>query len=127
MQRKQNVTPEDMRKEVDKQIDHVRSHDPATMQFALMCFGHENPDQTTHVCTLAAGPPELLTRAITGLIEEMTKADPAFAIHFLLNMMRTISTRRNLSQLDETGGEKAAAKLKELLAQFQKPENGKPH
>lgn len=84
----ENVTPEEMREELDKYFAHVQQHDPKTLEFALMITGHSEANGSTHVSSMVGGPPPVIARVITELMDELIKHDPTFATFFVLNFLQ---------------------------------------
>ena len=87
-QKTRYTTPEEMREELDKYLAHVQQHDPKTLEFALMVTGHSEANGNTHVSSMVGGPPPVIARVITDLIDELINREPAFAAFFIVNFMQ---------------------------------------
>ena len=112
-----DATPELMRKELDKYFAHVQQHDPKSLEFALMVAGHSEADNSTHMCSMIGGPPQIIARVITELMDELVKRNPAFAVFFLIDFLRRMRDRPGMSVevVDNTGGADIEAQVKDLL------------
>ena len=112
-----DATPELMRKELDKYFAHVQQHDPKSLKFALMVAGHSEADNSTHMCPMIGGPPQIIARVITELMDELVKRNPAFAVFFLIDFLRRMRDRPGMSVevVDNTGGADIEAQVKDLL------------
>ena len=126
-----NITPEQMRKELDEYIAHVQQHDPKKLEFALMVAGHGEVNGNTHVCSMVGGPPQTIARVIVNLMDELVKRDPAFAVFFLDNFLQRVRGHQNISKFDfdNTGGADVEAQVKDLIDKLRggMPPNGSVH
>ena len=112
---------EEMTAELHKHMEHVFSHNPSDLKFAIVLAGHKDKEGEGHICSMAAGSPELIVTGIMSLVEELIKKDKVFAIAFLMAVLqKTKATRESLSEkhLDSTGGASAEAAMKALLSKF---------
>lgn len=127
----ENATPEQMRKELDEHIAHVQQHDPKSLEFALMVTGHGEANGGTHVCSMVGGPPQLIARIITDLMDELIKRNPAFAAFFLISFLQRMRGRQDMSKFDfdSTGGADVEAQVKDLIDKLRggTPPNGSVH
>ena len=134
-----NITPEQMRKELDEYIAHVQQHDPKKLEFALMVAGHGEANGGTHVCSMIGGPPQAIARIITDLMEELIKRDPTFAVFFRINFLqRMLMSLKGANveiadmskfDFDATGGPDVEAQVKDLISKLQggTPPSGSVH
>ena len=122
-----NASPELMREELEKYIQHMLGHDPSRLEFALMVTGHGEANGGTHVCSMIGGPPQTLARIIIELMDDLIKRDPAFATFFLLNIMQRASGAEGVNievmgmsepDLDNAGGPEAKTQVKEILSKI---------
>lgn len=129
-------SPETMRKELEKFLEHLLSHDPEAMRFVMIVAGHAQEQQRegapdTHVCSMVGGPPAILVQMLTELADEIVARNPEFAFYFFLSALQRLrklgSVQTQLAKFDDLGGDEAKAKLDELLAKFMNntpPEGG---
>lgn len=124
----ENTSPQQLREELEKYVQHMLGHDPDKLEFALMVTGHGEADGGTHVCAMVGGPPPTIARIITELMDELIKRDPAFAAFFLLNFLQRVSGRQDMD-FDNTGGADVKAQVSDLLAKLRDgtPPNGSVH
>lgn len=134
----ENASPQQLREELEKYVQHMLGHDPDKLEFALMVTGHGEANGGTHVCSMIGGPPQTLARVITELMDELVKRNPAFAIFFLLNIMQRMRGAKgvnvevvDMSKLDlnNAGGPEAEAQVKEILSKIMggTPPSGSVH
>lgn len=133
-----NITPEQMRKELDEYIAHVQQHDPKKLEFALMVAGHGEANGGMHVCSMIGGPPQTLATVIMELMDELVKRNPVFAIFFLTNVIQRMRSLKGANveivdmskfDFDATGGPDVEAQVKDLISKLQggTPPNGSVH
>lgn len=127
----ENSSPQQLREELEKYVQHMLGHDPDKLEFALMVTGHGEANGGTHVCSMVGGPPQTLARIITGLMDELIKRNPAFAAYFLLSFLKRQRNRQDASKFDfdNTGGPDVEAQVKDLISKLQggTPPNGSIH
>lgn len=127
----ENATPELMREELDKYFAHVQQHDPKSLEFALMVTGHGGANGGTHVCSMVGGPPQIIARIITDLMDELVKRNPAFAVFFLISFLQRMRSHQDMSKFDfdSTGGADVEAQVKDLIDKLRggTPPNGNVH
>lgn len=127
----ESATPELMREEVDKYLAHVQQHDPKSLKFALMVTGHGEASGNTRVCSMVGGPPQIIARIITDLMDELIKRNPAFAAFFLINSLQRMCSHQDMSKFDfdSTGGADVEAQVKDLIDKLRggTPPNGSVH
>ena len=123
----ENASPQQLREELEKYVQHMLGHDPDKLEFALMVTGHGEANGGTHVCSMIGGPPQTIARIITELMDELVKRDPAFATFFLSGLSSL--HQRKSAALDNTGGPDVEAQVKDLLNKLQggTPPNGSIH
>lgn len=130
-----NITPEQMRKELDEYIAHVQQHDPKKLEFAIMIAGHGEANGNTHMCSMIGGPPQTIAHTIVNLMDGLVKRDPTFAAFFLLNFLQRMRGRKGMNvdmskfDFDATGGPDVEAQVKDLISKLQggTPPNGSVH
>ena len=130
-----NASPQQLREKMELYVQHVLSHDPNKLKFALMVTGHDEGNDSTHVCSVIGGPPETLAEVVMGLMDDLVNRDPAFAIFFLLSMLQRIRSSKDpnveveVVDLDATGGSDIEAQVKDLIDKLQNttPPDGSIH
>lgn len=127
----ENASPQQLREELEKYVQHMLGHDPDKLKFALMVTGHGEANGGTHVYSMIGGPPQTLARIITELMDELVKRNPAFAMFFLLNFLQRMRGLKgaNVEIVDNTGGPDVEAQVKDLLDKLRgsMPPNGSVH
>ena len=134
----ENASPQQLREELEKYVQHMLGHDPDKLEFALMVTGHGEANGGTHVCSMIGGPPQTLARIITELMDEMVKRNPAFAAFFLKNVIQRMRGRQGVNvevvdmskfDFDATGGPDVEAQVKDLISKLQggTPPSGSVH
>ena len=127
----QNSSPQQLREEIEKYVQHMLSHDPDKLEFALMVTGHGEANGGTRVRSLVGGPPQTIARIITELMDELVERDPAFAAFFLLSFLQRMRGRQgvNVEAVDNTGGADVEAQVKDLIDKLRggTPPNGSVH
>ena len=131
----ENASPQQLREEFEKHVQHMLGHDPDKLEFALMVTGHGEANGGTHVCSMIGGPPQTLARIITELMDELVKRNPAFAIFFLMNVIQRMRSLKGANveivdiDFDATGGPDVEAQVKDLISKLQggTPPNGSVH
>lgn len=134
----ENASPELMREELEKYVQHMLGHDPKRLEFALMVTGHGEANGGTHVCSMIGGPPQTIARIITELMDELVKRNPVFAIFFLMNMIQRMRSLKGANveivdmskfDFDATGGPDVEAQVKDLISKLQggTPPSGSVH
>lgn len=134
----ENASPQQLREELEKYVQHMLGHDPDKLEFALMVTGHGEANGGTHVCSMVGGPPQTLATVIMELMDELVKRNPAFAMFFLLSFLQRMRGRQGVNveivdmskfDFDNTGGPDIEAQVKDLLDKLQggTPPNGSVH
>ena len=127
----ENASPQQLREELEKYVQHMLGHDPDKLEFALMVTGHGEANGGTHVCSMIGGPPQTLARIITELMDELVKRNPVFAIFFLMNVIQRMRSLKgaNVEIVDATGGPDVEAQVKDLISKLQgsTPPSGSVH
>lgn len=134
----ENASPQQLREELEKYVQHMLGHDPDKLEFALMVTGHGEANGSTHVCSMIGGPPQTLARIITELMDELVKRNPVFAIFFLMNVIQRMRSLKganveivDMSKFDfnATGGPDVEAQVKDLISKLQggTPPSGSVH
>ena len=120
----ENASPELMREELEKYVQHMLGHDPKRLEFALMVTGHGEANGGTHVCSMFGGPPQTLATVIMELMDELVERNPAFAAFFLLSFLQRMRGRQDTNvevadmskfDFDNTGGADVEAQVKNLI------------
>ena len=70
----ENASPQQIREELEKCVQHILGHDPDKLEFALMVTGHGEENGGTHVCSMIGGPPQTIARIIAELMDERERA-----------------------------------------------------
>lgn len=139
---KNGASSEELRAEVERLMEHMRTHNPQDCQFAIAMFGHsdgvedENGQKDLHVCSLIGGAPPMIARAVTELISELVKRDPMFALYLLKSLMEDVSEARQRiveekleekleEKFGQTGDEKTKATVTDILSRINN--NGSIH
>jgi len=133
-----DASPELMREELEKYVQHVLGHDPKSLEFALMVTGHGEANGGTHVCSMIGGPPQTLATVIMELMDELVKRNPAFAAYFLIGVLTRMGKLRGANveivdmskfDFDATGGPDVEAQVKDLISKLQggTPPSGSVH
>ena len=134
----ENASPQQLREELEKYVQHMLGHDPDKLEFALMVTGHGEANGGTHVCSVIGGPPQTIARIITELMDELVKRNPAFAAFFLLSFLQRMRGRQGVNvevvdmskfDFDDTGGPDVEAQVKDLISKLQggTPPSGSVH
>ena len=134
----ENASPQQIREELEKYVQHMLGHDPDKLEFALMVTGHGEANGSTHVCSMIGGPPQTLARIITELMDELVKRNPVFAIFFLMNVIQRMRSLKGANveivdmskfDFDATGGPDVEAQVKDLISKLQggTPPSGSVH
>lgn len=127
----ENSSPQQLREELEKYVQHMLGHDPDKLEFALMVTGHGEANGGTHVCSIIGGPPQTLATVITGLMDKLIERNPAFAAYFLLSFLKRQRNRQDASKFDfdNTGGPDVEAQVKDLIDKLRSgtPPNGSIH
>ena len=134
----ENASPQQLREELEKYVQHMLGHDPDKLEFALMVTGHGEANGSTHVCSMIGGPPQTLARIITELMDELVKRNPVFAIFFLMNVIQRMRSLKGANveivdmskfDFDATGGPDVEAQIKDLISKLQggTPPSGSVH
>ena len=134
----ENASPQQLREELEKYVQHMLGHDPDKLEFALMVTGHGEANGSTHVCSMIGGPPQTLARIITELMDELVKRNPVFAIFFLMNVIQRMRSLKGANveivdmskfDFDATGGPDVEAQVKDLISKLQggTPPSGSVH
>ena len=127
----ENASPQQLREELEKYVQHMLGHDPDKLEFALMVTGHGEANGGTHVCSMIGGPPQTLATVIMELMDELVKRNPVFAIFFLMNVIQRMRGHQNISKFDfdATGGPDVEAQVKDLISKLQggTPPSGSVH
>ena len=124
-----NASPELIREELEKYVQHMLGHDRDKLEFALMVTGHGKANGGTHVCSMVGGPPQTLARVIVDLMDELVERNPAFAMFFLLNFQQRMRNAKLDFDFDNTGGADVEAQVKDLISKLQggTPPSGSVH
>lgn len=118
-----NPSPARLREELNKYMDHVRTHNPDSAQFVIGMTGHTNEDGTgIHVCQIMGGAPVQLAEGVTQLMEMVVDQFPLAALAFLAKAMELSPKAREKLKL-----ELGKSTVDELLAKLNIPSNGKLH
>lgn len=134
----ENASPQQLREELEKYVQHMLGHDPNKLEFALMVTGHGEANGGTHVCSMIGGPPHVIVQIITELMDEMVKRNPVFAIFFLMNVIQRMRSLKGANveivdmskfDFDATGGPDVEAQVKDLISKLQggTPPSGSVH
>ena len=134
----ENASPQQIREELEKYVQHMLGHDPDKLEFALMVTGHGEANGSTHVCSMIGGPPQTLARIIIELMDELVKRNPVFAIFFLMNVIQRMRSLKGANveivdmskfDFDATGGPDVEAQVKDLISKLQggTPPSGSVH
>ena len=126
----ENASPQQLREELEKYVQHMLGHDPDKLEFALMVTGHGEANGGTHVCSMIGGPPQTLARIITELMDELVKRNPVFAIFFLMDVIQRMRSLKGANvEIDATGGPDVEAQVKDLISKLQDgtPPSGSVH
>ena len=127
----ENASPQQLREELEKCVQHMLGHDPDKLEFALMVTGHGKANGGTHVCSMIGGPPQVLAHIITELMDELVERNPAFAAFFLLSFLQRMHGRQGVSVevVNNTGGADVEAQVKDLIDKLRgsMPPNGSVH
>ena len=134
----ENASPQQLREELEKYVQHMLGHDPKSLEFALMVTGHGEANGGTHVCSIIGGPPQTIAHTITELIDELVKRNPVFAIFFLMNVIQRMRSLKDANveivdmskfDFDATGGPDVEAQVKDLISKLQggTPPSGSVH
>lgn len=128
----ENASPQQLREELEKYVQHMLGHDPNKLEFALMVTGHGEANGGTHVSSMVGGPPQTIARIITELMDELVKRNPAFAAFFLLSFLQRMRGRQGVNvevDFDNTGGADVEAQVKDLIDKLRggTPPNGSVH
>ena len=134
----ENASPQQLREELEKYVQHMLGHDPNKLEFALMVTGHGEANGGTHVCSMVGGPPQTIARIITELMDELVKRNPAFAAFFLLSFLQRMRGRQGVNvevvdmsevDFDNTGGADVEAQVEDLIDKLRggTPPNGSVH
>lgn len=128
----ENASPQQLREELEKYVQHMLGHDPNKLEFALMVTGHGEANGGTHVCSMVGGPPQTIARIITELMDELVKRNPAFAAFFLLSFLQRMRGRQGVNvevDFDATGGPDTEAQVEDLIDKLRggTPPNGSVH
>lgn len=127
----ENPSPQQLREELEKYVQHMLGHDPDKLEFALMVTGHGEANGGTHVCSMIGGPPQTIARIISELMDELVKRNPVFAIFFLMNAIQRMRGHQDMSKFDfdNTGGANVEAQVKDLIDKLRgsTPPNGSVH
>lgn len=134
----ENASPQQLREELEKYVQHMLGHDPDKLEFALMVTGHGEVNGGTHVCSMIGGPPQTLATVIMGLMDELVKRNPAFAMFFLISFLQRMCGRQGMNvevvdmskfDFDNTGGADVEAQVKDLIDKLRggTPPNGSVH
>lgn len=134
----ENASPQQLREELEKYVQHMLGHDPDKLEFALMVTGHGEANGGTHVCSMVGGPPQTLARIIVELMDELVKRKPVFAIFFLMNVIQRMRSLKGANveivdmpkfDFDATGGPDVEAQVKDLISKLQggTPPSGSVH
>lgn len=134
----ENASPQQLREELEKYVQHMLGHDPDKLEFALMVTGHGEANGGTHVCSMIGGPPQTIAHIITELMDELVKRNPAFAAFFLISFLQRMRGRQGMNvevvdmskfDFDNTGGADVEAQVKDLIDKLRggTPPNGSVH
>lgn len=134
----ENASPQQLREELEKYVQHMLGHDPDKLEFALMVTGHGEANGGTHVCSMIGGPPQTLATVIMELMDELVKRNPVFAIFFLMNVIQRMRSLKGANMeivdmskfdFDATGGPDVEAQVKDLIDKLRggTPPNGSVH
>lgn len=134
----ENASPQQLREELEKYVQHMLGHDPDKLEFALMVTGHGEANGGTHVCSMIGGPPQTIAAVIMELMDELVKRNPVFAIFFLMNMIQRMRSLKGANveivdiskfDFDATGGPDVEAQVKDLISKLQggTPPSGSVH
>ena len=126
----ENASPQQLREELEKYVQHMLGHDPDKLEFALMVTGHGEANGRTHVCSMIGGPPQTLARIIIELMDELVKRNPVFAIFFLMNVIQHMRSLKGANvEIDATGDPDVEAQVKDLISKLQggTPPSGSVH
>lgn len=134
----ENASPQQLREELEKYVQHMLGHDPDKLEFALMVTGHGEANGGTHVCSMIGGPPQTIATVIMELMDELVKRNPVFAIFFLMNMIQRMRSLKGANveivdmskfDFDATGGPDVEAQVKDLISKLQggTPPSGSVH
>lgn len=134
----ENASPQQLREELEKYVQHMLGHDPDKLEFALMVTGHGEANGGTHVCSMIGGPPQTIARIITELMDELVKHNPVFAIFFLMDAIQRMRSLKGANveivdtskfDFDNTGGPDVEAQVKDLISKLRggTPPNGSVH
>lgn len=130
----ENASPQQLREALEEYVQHMLSHDPDKLEFALMVTGHDNTNGGTHVCSMIGGPPQITAYVITELMNELIKRSPDFAMFFLMNMLQRMGANMEIVEmskvdLNDTSGPDVKAQVKDLISRLQSgtPPSGSTH
>lgn len=134
----ENASPQQLREELEKYVQHMLGHDPDKLEFALMVTGHGEANGGTHVCSMIGGQPQTLATVIMELMDELMKRNPVFAIFFLKNVIQRMRSLKGANveivntskfDFDATGGPDVEAQVKDLISKLQggTPPSGSVH
>lgn len=134
----ENASPQQLREELEKYVQHMLGHDPDKLEFALMVTGHGEANGGTHVCSMLGGPPQTLAIVIMELMDELVKRNPDFAIFFLMNVIQRMRSLKGTNveivdmskfDFDATGGPDVEAQVRDLISKLQggTPPSGSDH
>jgi len=111
-----NPSPQQLREALEEYVQHTLSHDPDTLEFALMVTGHGRANGSTHVCSMISGPPQTIAYALTKLMSELINRDPEFATFFLLSFLQHMNVEIDF---DVTSGSDVETQVKNLISKLQ--------
>jgi len=122
----ENVSPQQLREALEEYVQHMLSHDPDDLEFALIITGHGEANGNTRVCSMFSGTPQAIAYTLTKLMSELIDLDPEFAASFLLNFLQHMNAEIDF---DATGGPDVEAQVKDLIAKLQGgiPPSGSVH
>lgn len=115
-----NASPQQLREELEKYVQHMLGHDLDNLKFALMVTGHGEANGGTHVCSMIGGPPQTLATVIMELMDKLVKREPALATFFLLSFLQRMRGRQDVN---------VEAQVKDLISKLQggTPPSGSVH
>lgn len=112
----ENASPQQLRGELERCIQHVLGYDPDKLEFALMVTGHGETNGGTHIHSMLGGSPQALAIAVMGVMDELIKHNPILATFFLLNVIQRMHNSN--PDLDDVGGPDVENQVKEILAKI---------
>ena len=134
-----DASPERMSEELHKFIDHLKTHKPDALRFAVMLAGTNaevDGKAGIHSCALVTGNPEDLGQAIGSLLEQTIERFPVLGLVFVLQCLHAMKQAQRKPNapfrieelgnsfagidLDSTGNEVQAAIVQKLIDQLKK-------